>query len=149
MGDNHNSAGAWAKKYHLASRNMIERILRPYDLGSTQWYVLYQLAHQGPTPQRDFLALLQIEKPTLSDVVSALVRKEFVEQTPDPKDQRQRILALTEAGRTLWETLPDPIALILSTAFDGVDDDTLDLVASVLRNATERLNNYASEGIVK
>lgn len=125
---------------------MIERILRPYDLGSTQWYVLYQLAHHGPTPQRDFLALLQIEKPTLSDVVSALVRKGFVEQAPDPRDQRQRILSLTGQGRDLWQTLPDPIALILSIAFDGVDDETLAIVATVLRNATERLNNYAPEG---
>lgn len=125
---------------------MIERILRPYDLGSTQWYVLYQLAHHGPTPQRDFLALLQIEKPTLSDVVSALVRKGFVEQAPDPRDQRQRILSLTGQGRDLWQTLPDPITLILSIAFDGVDDETLAIVATVLRNATERLNNYAPEG---
>jgi DNA-binding MarR family transcriptional regulator len=144
--DSHNSAGAWAKKYHLASRTMIERILRPYDLGSTQWYVLYQLAHNGPTPQRDFLALLQIEKPTLSDVVSALVRKGFVEQTPDLKDQRQRVLTMTASGRTLWAELPDPIALILDIAFDGVSEETLELVASVLRTATERLNTYGSEG---
>jgi DNA-binding MarR family transcriptional regulator len=144
--DNHNSAGAWAKKYHIASRSMIERILRPYDLGSTQWYVLYQLAHQGPTPQRDFLGLLQIEKPTLSDVVSALVRKGLIAQTPDPKDQRQRILTLTDAGKVLWDELPDPISLILSIAFEGVDEATLDLVAKVLRSATERLNTHIPEG---
>jgi len=144
--DNHDSAGAWAKKYHIASRAMIERILRPYDLGSTQWYVLYQLAHQGPTPQRDFLSLLQIEKPTLSEVVSALVRKELITQTPDSRDQRQRILTLTASGMALWNDLPDPISLILSIAFEGVDEATLDLVAKVLRAATERLNTHIPEG---
>jgi MarR family transcriptional regulator, lower aerobic nicotinate degradation pathway regulator len=146
---NHTSAGAWAKRYHLASRAMIERILRPYDLGSTQWYVLYQLANQGPTPQRDFPKLLQIEKPALSDVVAALVRKGFVDQAPDPKDQRQRILSLTDSGRTLWDELPDPIALILQIAFEGVDEETLKMVASILQAATERLNNHIIEGVEK
>lgn len=141
----HNSAGAWAKRYHLASRAAIERILRPYDLGSTQWYVLHQLVHHGPTAQRDFPKLLQIEKPALSDVVSALVRKGFVDQAPDPKDQRQRILSLTADGRELWQKLPDPIAIILATAFDGVDEETLNLVVSVLRTATERLTNRIIE----
>jgi len=142
----HNSAGAWAKRYHLASRAAIERILRPYDLGSTQWYVLYQLVHHGPTAQRDFPKLLQIEKPALSDVVSALVRKGFVAQAPDPNDQRQRILSLTAQGQDLWQRLPDPIALILDIAFEGVDEKALSLVVNVLQTATERLNNRINEG---
>ncbi|NGM48433.1 MarR family transcriptional regulator [Caulobacter sp. 602-2] len=143
---NHASAGAWAKRYHLAARAMIERILKPYDLGSTQWYVLFQLAHHGPTPQRDFPALLQVEKPTLSEVVRALVRKGFIDQAPDPDDQRQRVLTLTAAGRALWDELPDPIAQILEIAFVGVDDATLETVTRVLRTATERLHNHIEEG---
>lgn len=139
---NHTSAGAWAKRYHLASRAMIEKTLRPYDLGSTQWYVLHQLANHGPTAQRDFPKLLQIEKPALSDVVGALVRKGFIDQTPDPKDQRQRVLSLTDTGKKLWGELPDPIALILKIAFEGVDEESLKIVVSVLRVATERLNNH-------
>ena len=34
--------GVWAKKYFLASRALVEAVLRPYDLGNTQWYVLYR-----------------------------------------------------------------------------------------------------------
>jgi DNA-binding MarR family transcriptional regulator len=123
----------------------MERILRPYDLGSTQWYVLHQLANHGPTPQRQFLSILQIEKPTLSDVVAALVRKGFVAQSTDAADQRQRVLTLTDAGRQRWDNLPDPIASMRGVAFEGVDAETLDLVASVLRAATERLHNHDPE----
>ena len=128
---------------------MIERILRPYDLGSTQWYVLWQLANHGPTAQRDFPKLLQIEQPALSDIVGALVRKGFVDQAPDPKDQRQRILNLTNSGRTLWDELPDPIAIILKIAFEGVEEETLKIVSGVLQVATERLNNHIIEGVEK
>lgn len=146
---NHSSAGAWAKRYHLASRAMMEGILRPYDLGSTQWYVLFQLANHGPTAQRDFLGLLQIEKATLSEVVGALVRKGFVEQAPDPQDQRQRVLTLADTGRALWAELPDPIARISEIAFEGADQAALDTVARVLRTATERLNHHIDKGTVK
>ncbi len=142
----HNSAGAWAKKYHLAARSVIEATLRPYDLGSTQWYVLWHLVHDGPMAQRELLALLQVEKATLSGVVSALVRKALVEQTTDPVDQRQKLLSMTPAGRALWQALPNPIDLILKTAFAGIPEDDLATVVRVLSTGTERLNNLLQKG---
>lgn len=141
----HDSAGAWAKRYYLASRAVLEATLRPYDLGSTQWYVLWQLANNGPTAQRDLLAMLQVEKPTLTGVVSALVRKGFVEQTEDPVDLRQRVLKITRSGLKVWRSLPDPIDLILKVAFDGVAEAELKTVVRVLQAATQRLNNHLTE----
>jgi MarR family transcriptional regulator, lower aerobic nicotinate degradation pathway regulator len=86
--------------------------------------------------------MLDIERATLSAVISALVRKGLIEQMPDPGDQRQKVLQITTVGRNLWATLPDPIALIAAVAFDGVDDAELETTNRVLRDATQRLNNY-------
>lgn len=124
----------------------MEATLRPYDLGSTQWYVLWQLANNGPTVQREFLRLLQVEKPSLSEVVSALVRKGLVEQTPTVEDQRQRLLTITSAGLELWCELPDPIDLILKISFDQVEPSELEIVVRVLEGATGRLNNHMTGG---
>jgi DNA-binding MarR family transcriptional regulator len=142
----HDSAGAWAKKYHLASRAVMESVLRPYDLGPTQWYVLYQLATAGPTAQRDLVRMLEVERATLTGVVAALVRKGLVGQEADPADQRQKILSLTPAGGALWSELPDPIARILAVAFDGVDEDDIATTTRVLRTATRRLTAQLQEG---
>lgn len=120
----------------------MESVLRPYDLGNTQWYVLYLLANDGPMNQRDLTRMLEIERATLSAVISALVRKGLIDQMPDPGDQRQKVLQITTAGRNLWATLPDPIGLIAAIAFDGVDDAEIETTNRVLRNATQRLNNY-------
>lgn len=136
------AAGSWAKKYFLASRALMESVLRPYDLGNTQWYVLYLLSKDGPTNQRDLTRMLEIERATLSAVVSALVRKGLIDQTSDPDDQRQKVLHLTTAGRGLWATLPDPIGIIAAVAFDGVDDADITTTKRVLREATQRLINY-------
>ena len=117
----------------------MESVLRPYDLGPTQWYVLYQLANAGPTPQRDLVRMLRIERATLTGVVAALVRKGLVDQRGDPADQRQKILHLTAPGEALWTVLPDPIAEILTVAFTGVDENDLATTERVLRDATLRL----------
>ncbi|MDD2860999.1 MAG: MarR family transcriptional regulator [Acidiphilium sp.] len=130
----------------MAARSVIDLTLRPYDLGSTQWYVLWHLVHEGPLAQRNLLGLLQVEKATLSGIVSALVRKGFVEQATDPADQRQKLLSVTPAGLALWTRLPDPIDLILTTAFEGIAEDDLATVTRVLSIGTERLNSLLNKG---
>jgi MarR family transcriptional regulator, lower aerobic nicotinate degradation pathway regulator len=142
----HQSAGAWAKKYYFATRVVMEAVLRPHDIGPTQWYVMHQLMTVGPTSQRDLARMLQIERATLTGVVAALVRKGLVEQNPDATDQRQKVLTATPAGAALWQELPDPIALILETAFDGITRADIDTTARVLREATGKLTNLFPKG---
>jgi DNA-binding MarR family transcriptional regulator len=142
--NHHDSVGAWAKRYYFASRAAIESVLRPYDLGSTQWYVLFQLANEGPTMQRDLGQMLHIERATLSGVVATLVRKGFVDQVPDTDDQRQRLLRITRAGSKLWQELPNPIAVIQAVSFAGADDAELAIAIRVLQSATGRLDDHLS-----
>lgn len=134
--------GAWAKKYFLASRALMESVLRPYDLGNTQWYVLYRLSSRRPVSQRELTRELEVERATLSAVIAALVRKGLIEQAPDPEDQRQKLLRITPAGLKLWNSLPDPMALIAEVAFGGVDPADIETMNRVLRGATERLIDY-------
>jgi DNA-binding MarR family transcriptional regulator len=118
----------------------MEAMLRPYDLGATQWYVLYHLVNDGPTMQRDLVKILQVERATLSSVVALLVRKGLVQQVPDSVDQRQKLLRMTEAGNKLWSELPD-LEVIRNTAFDGLDAAAVATAVEVLKTATERLEN--------
>jgi DNA-binding MarR family transcriptional regulator len=145
IADAYESVGAWAKSYYFAVRAAMDAVLRPYDLGSTQWYVLYQLANDGPTMQRDLGRTLQIERATLSGIVATLVRKGLIDQVPGSQDQRQRMLRLTDAGRKLWKELPDPLAVIRAIAFDGSDAAELATAVRVLRSATQRLNEHMSQ----
>lgn len=134
----HDTVGAWAKRCYLAARAAMEDLLRPYDLGATQWYVLYQLVHAGPTRQRELQRILQVERATLSAVVVTLARKQLVEQIPDSVDHRQKLLRLTAMGEALWRKLPD-LTRLHSVAFGGIDADDIEVAIRVLRTATERL----------
>lgn len=143
---NHDSVGGCAKRLYLASRAVMDTLLRPYGLGSTQWYVLYQLANVGPTMQRDLVKMLNIERATLSGVVTTLLNKRLIAQAPDADDQRQRILRITRAGSKLWQALPNPVELILEVAFKGADPAEMEITRKVLQAATKRLNEHDWEG---
>jgi len=143
---NHDTVGGWAKRLYFASRAVMDTILRPYGLGSTQWYVLYQLANKGPTMQRDLVQMLNIERATLSGVVTTLISKGLVSQTPDAEDQRQRMLRITRSGSKLWSVLPNPIEQILEVAFKDADPVEMEVTRNVLQAATKRLNEHDWEG---
>jgi len=134
----HLTVGAWTKRCYFAGRALMDATLRPFDLGSTQWYVLWHLANQGPSVQRDLARALELERATLSGIVATLVRKGLVRQTSDGDDQRQRRLALTRSGENLWRELPD-LSFIQQAAFAGIDEADLATTMRVLRTATERL----------
>jgi DNA-binding MarR family transcriptional regulator len=121
----------------------MESVLRPYDLGATQWYVLNRLA-EAPTMQRDLVRLLKVERATLSVIVSALARRGLLERVQDTVDQRQRLLRLTPAGVKLWHDLPD-LSFIRLLAFKDIDEAELSVAIDVLRTATERLNNLTKQ----
>ncbi len=142
-----NSVGAWAKRFSLAVRAAMDVVLRPYGLGTTQWYVLHQLASGGPTMQRDLARMLHVERATLSRVVAVLVRKGLVDQTPGAEDQRQRVLRMTEAGATLWEKLPDLVAVIRDIAFEGADPTEMAAAVRVLETATRQLIDHMADGV--
>ena len=139
------AVGAWTKRCYFAGRAVMDAVLRPFDLGSTQWYVLYQLAQEGPTRQRDLVKMLQIERATMSGIVATLLRKGLVDQVPDRTDQRQKLLRLTVAGTKLWGELPD-LTFIRKAAFDGIDAADVATTIRVLQTATERLENLLQKG---
>lgn len=141
----HESIGAWAKRCYFAGRALMDSTLRPYDIGSTQWYVLWQLATVGPTMQRDLVIKLDIERATLSGIIATLVRKGLVCQVADSIDQRQRQLQLTASGQKLWNELPD-LAFIHKAAFDGIEAEAIATAIRVLQTATERLDTLTRKG---
>lgn len=144
----HGAVGAWAKRCYFAGRAAMEAMLRPFDLGSTQWYILHQLVHHGPTMQRDLGQLLQIERSTLTIIVGSLVRKGWVEQAADEVDQRRKLLHLTTSGTELWKKLPDLSVIINDAAFAGIEEADMAAAVRVLRLATERLDAFISKGHV-
>ena len=73
-----------------------------YDVSVTQCYALETLAEHGPLRQGGLAERLFLDKSTTSRVVSALLKKGYVEQTADPADGRAVRLQVTRKGRALY-----------------------------------------------
>jgi DNA-binding MarR family transcriptional regulator len=142
----HEAMTMGAKQYFFAARAFMEDALRPFDLGSVQWYVLGKLVDHGRMDQRELYSLLKVSRATLSDIIIIMVQKGLISQSVHGSDQRQKTIEITTKGKQLWESLPNPAEAIMSIAFQGVPAADLALIRQTLLEAAGRLNNYKKEG---
>jgi len=75
----------------------------PFSL--TEVGVLYELAHRDGLSAGTLATELQLDRGYLSRVLGAFERRGFLVRTPAAEDSRQRILALTPAGRRAFAPL--------------------------------------------
>ncbi|MBP3125509.1 MarR family winged helix-turn-helix transcriptional regulator [Thalassospira sp. ER-Se-21-Dark] len=84
-----------------AARTVARRFddaFRPLDLTSGQYSLLMSLNRPYPPHMKDVADLLAMDRTTLTANLKPLERRGLIEITPDPKDKRGRLLALTKDG---------------------------------------------------
>ncbi len=97
--------------------------------------VLYNLA-SGPRRVSDLAGCVHADVSTVSRQVTHLVDHGLVTKSPDPRDGRVQILALTDSGREALATFSAARGRWLSTAMqDWTEQDAQQLLASVSRFA--------------
>ena len=82
-----------------------DAILARYRFGRAHHRVIYFVGRYPGTTVSALLGILRITKQSLSRVLGQLVREGFVDQRQGPRDRRQRLLYLTEAGVELERQL--------------------------------------------
>ena len=94
----------------LRTLGLLERVMHPYfaqfGISGSQWGVLrtlYRAEKTEPTGLRlvDLSERLLIRPPSVTGVVDRLERAGLVARGSAPKDQRAKLVALTERGRQL------------------------------------------------
>ena len=84
-----------------------DALLADYGLGRAHHRALYFIGRHPDMPVSDLLDILNITKQSLSRVLSQLIDEGYVEQRAGTTDRRQRLLRLTEKGRTLEQDVND------------------------------------------
>lgn len=82
-----------------------DAILAERGLGRAHHRVIYFVGLYPGMPVSDLLEILQITKQSLSRVLGQLVNEGYIVQKQGTKDRRQRLLELTDKGRTLEQEL--------------------------------------------
>lgn len=123
-------------------RERMEARLAPYDVTTTQTYVLIFLSKRGgEATQSELTRFLNVRPSTANGILDRLCDKNMVERTISQSDARCRIITLTEKGRErarfieeyLWETEE-----LLGRGFTQEEKETLSgLLYRVLANLKE------------
>ncbi len=76
-------------------------------LSLSQWRIIAQLAIVGETTPKTISRRADIDKGLLSRKLRKLIDDGLVNTRPDPRDQRQQLISVSDAGREIFDnTLP-------------------------------------------
>ncbi len=82
-----------------------EKVLRSQDMTHAGLIVLHSIAGGGAASQRDIAKNARVTDQTMSRTIDRLERSGYVTRDTDPRDERRRVIAITDAGRLTYERL--------------------------------------------
>src|SRR3954463_7100045 len=97
-----------------------------HDISVTQCYALEMLVEHGPMRLSGLVERLFLDKSTTSRVVSALVKKGYVEQRPDAGDGRATALHVTASGKRLYRRITDDLIEQQHRLLEDLDPEVRD-----------------------
>jgi MarR family transcriptional regulator for hemolysin len=68
---------------------------RPLGLAVAQIPVLYILKERGKLTQKELARLVQIEQPTMAQLLARMERDKLIRRTANPEDKRSSLISLT------------------------------------------------------
>ena len=78
-----------------------DKALKPLGLSNGQFSLLMLLTAESPPSITGLAAALAMDRTTLTASLKPLGKRGLISVTPDPRDRRNRRVALTEAGQAL------------------------------------------------
>lgn len=90
---------------NLTSRPFVETLSRRYRLSLNEWRVMVVLASHPGVAARDVVDHTGLDKMSISRALAGLAADGRLERAPDTADARRTRLWLSDAGRTLFQTL--------------------------------------------
>ena len=124
---------------HLARARMDARMSR-FGMTPAQTHVLLHL-HQsgGQLPQRELLDSLKVKPSTVNGILDRMEEKGLVERTVSGTDARQRLVALTLAGRKREEQVKQAFLEAEALIVRGLTKEETDTLRSLLERVIQNL----------
>ncbi len=118
-----------------------------HDVSVTQCYALETIVEHGPQRLSALAERLFLDKSTTSRVVSALVRKGYVEQRADAEDGRATTLSATRQGQRLCARITNDLVDQQKQLLQDLDPDVRAGVVQVLRRLARAADARFRSGI--
>ncbi|MCF7821837.1 MAG: MarR family transcriptional regulator [Mariprofundaceae bacterium] len=110
-----------------------------YQLSAQDFGILFRLFKQGPMTQVEIAALMMRDKTTITRRIDGLVKKQFVERSPDPDDRRCFRIALTAAGDRALEVMIPLVRDFQQEVLSDIPDEEKAITIRTLKKISDRL----------
>lgn len=125
-----------------------ERAL-PAGITRAQFTVLHHfsrrgLAEQSPARLAD---AIQVTRGTMTSTLARMERSRLVTIRPDPTDGRAKLVALTEAGRTMRDACVAAVVPLFPLVDQTLDETELQAALHLLRRLRQTLDSARGTGI--
>ncbi|OYY68213.1 MarR family winged helix-turn-helix transcriptional regulator [Sphingomonas sp. 28-63-12] len=120
----------------IASNRVSSAVATTYQtlfaLKIPEWRLIAVIAEGEAMTQQALGAATQMDKVTVSRAAIALVDRGLVKRAPNPDDQRSHLLSLSNAGKSLYESVAPKALALEAEIFGGVSADELTQFAAML-----------------
>lgn len=129
---------------HRTFARLVDGPLRELDFAMGQIPVLALLNQSASLSQAELARLVQVEQPSMAQMLTRMERDGLVRRLPDPADKRSRLISLTDkakqrlpAGRAVMDTLKDH-------ALEGFSAEEVSLLANLVGRLQVNLERTAA-----
>ena len=128
-------------------------ISEKYGLTSQQWLILLYLADDpnlpkvnGQAGQKTILASelaesLHTSRPNITNLINQLLKKGFVHQIKDHKDNRRKVLQLTARGVQVLDEIEPNRDKYTNQLFEHIDPADLDRMGDIIESCLQKINS--------
>lgn len=133
---------ALAARLRLGVTRLARRLRQESEAGFTPSMLsaLASVGYRGPLTMRDLCEAEQVQPPTMTRIVAALLEAGFVTREPDPEDGRVAWVAVTAEGRRHLDRIRRRKEEYLARRLRSLpprDLEALEAAAAVLERLTE------------
>ena len=105
----------------------LEAELAPYDISSSQWAVILNLANGNASTAGDLAKFMRYDR-----LLDRLERKGFLRRVPSHDDRRSMQLELTAAGKALRPKIVNALVSVLNRLLQGFTPQEVQQLQSLL-----------------
>jgi DNA-binding MarR family transcriptional regulator len=118
---------------NAVSRLIADAYESEFSLKIPQWRLMAVLADEGPLTQQALCGRTIMDKVTVMRAAQGLLQRRLIRRLPNARDGRSHRLAMTPAGRRLYEQIV-PLALTYQTQLlTGIDRGDIIRLEQMLR----------------
>ncbi|HTH18313.1 MAG TPA: MarR family transcriptional regulator [Magnetospirillum sp.] len=113
-------------------RDVVDAELRDYGVTQATWRALFYIGELGEGGRpKDLAAALEMERPSLTQLLDRLEKSGLVARREDPSDHRCKLVFLTDRGREIYRGTQEASSRVARRLMADVSDAELAVVRSV------------------